>query len=185
MPTKRGEGAAKHEEEIRNRVMHELIALKGIAEPCQMCKNGEEHLDENVFSERGKEFCIISGERVWTEEEAEEMTEEELKAGANEKAIPPAPTWVKLSYLVDRIIALESKSSPSALIAAVEAENVEEAVGHEITCAACGPLDTPKRMMAHIYALRGTTAEKFIKEHEEATEEIAKALKEQTGGSQS
>ena len=90
--------------EIRNRVMHELAALKGEPEECLLCKEGGEHMDEQVFGTDGKEFCITSGERVWTEEEAEEMTEEELKAAADGKATIPAPTWMKLTYLINKVI---------------------------------------------------------------------------------
>jgi hypothetical protein len=37
-----------------------------------------------------------------------------------------------------------------------------------ITCALCGPLNTPQKMGDHIYAMRGTTREKVMAEKDAA-----------------
>ena len=55
---------------------------------------------------------------------------------------------------------------------------------HEMYCSVCGRLDTPEKWMRHIYALRGTTPEREIKETDEAAKEIARRIIEFTEGIQ-
>lgn len=50
---------------------------------CEACE-GDGH-DYDVIWAEGKTFCPVSHKRIWTEDEAEEMTEEELAEAQTER----------------------------------------------------------------------------------------------------
>ena len=57
---------------------------------CDICENAEGHMDDFI-EEDSKAFCPNTFQRIFTEDEAEEMTDEELAEAKKERLVIVRP----------------------------------------------------------------------------------------------